>query len=102
MNHITLTGVVTKSNELQKPSEGGASLLFHVSDSAVGGVYSDVWFIVKLQGKVAESVADDIWPGQIVTIFGRIREPNLRETGAIIIHAKDVIPHILDEDEDTA
>ena len=102
MNHITLTGIVTKSTEIQNYGENGANLLFHVADSAAADIYSDVWFIVKAQGKLAARISDDLWPGQIVTVFGRIREPNTHENGAIILHAKEVIPHILDEDEDAA
>ncbi len=102
MNHITLTGVVTKTNDLSVSDTTGSSLLFHVADTDAKPGSDDIWFIILLQGKIAERLADDIWAGQIVTVFGRIRMQNSRENGAILLHAKDVIPHILDDDETEA
>ena len=95
MNHISLTGVVTKSHGTRKHEHQGAQLTFHVADSTE--VFDDVWFIVMANGKLAERLTDDIWAGQIVTVFGRIRMPNQQGNGAILVHAKEIVAHILEE-----
>ncbi len=100
MNHISLTGVVTKTHGMREHEHQGAQLTFHVADSAEG--FDSVWFIIMANGKLAERLKDDIWAGQIVTVFGRIRMPNQQGNGAILVHAKEIVAHILEEEEEPA
>lgn len=100
MNHISLTGVVTKTHGTRDHEHQGAQLTFHVADSCDG--FDDTWFIVMANGKLAKAITDDIWAGQIVTVFGRIRMPNQQGNGAILVHAKEIVAHILEEEDATA
>jgi single-stranded DNA-binding protein len=91
MNHITITGRATKVGDLHFTKFSGGSMHIHIKDDTEA--HGDVWFIVRVLGKLAESVCGKIRNGEMVTVFGRIQENLVDGSPAIMIMAKDVIPH---------
>lgn len=92
MNHITITGAVSRHGSLHQRPNSGAIMHFHISDSTEN--FGNVCFIVRAQGKLAERIEQHIARGVFVTVFGRIEENMVEGSAAIIIAAKDVIPHV--------
>jgi len=94
VNHITMTGEISLAGSLHQRPCSGAILHFHISDNTEN--FGNVWFIVRAQGKLAERIESHIWEGNFVTVFGRLEENMVEGSPAIIIAAKDVIPHFTD------
>jgi hypothetical protein len=99
MNSLTFTGVVTKE-PVAKDLGQGLTLNFHVA-SGSGAGRGDLWFMVSVNGREAERVEDEIWRGQVVTVFGAIELNPHPIMNAITVRAKKVIPHIREADDES-